>query len=319
MSTAHDIAEQAAQFVLGQLEQQQQQQQQQQQETQQTSCQPHSRRILVVGISGTQGIGKTTLTENLAAKLSAPPHCLRVHRLSVDDLYLTHAEQCALATAHPGNALLAHRGLPGTHDVPLGGQLLRAFRAGCTTLAVPRYDKARYGGQGDRTGWEQWSLTVGEEAQKGMVDVLLFEGWCLGFAALDGISLARAVNSAQPDSVLHRHSLAHLEVVNACLPAYETSWYSQLDLFIHLDPQSVDFVYAWREQQEQALRARTGTGMSILQVRAFVDTFMVGYGLWLPALRRKGLSAKTPGAPGVPTLRLTLDADRKIANVEQFV
>ena len=82
-------------------------------------CGPLAERIVaeqrppgfVVGICGSQASGKSTLTAVLRRLLE--DQGLRVASLSLDDLYLGHAERQRLAReVHP---LLAPRGVTGTH------------------------------------------------------------------------------------------------------------------------------------------------------------------------------------------------------------
>lgn len=72
----------------------------------------HSAPPLAVGLNGIQGAGKTTLVAALTLALKDEG----VHAVvcSIDDFYLTHGDQTALATQHPDNALVQHRGEPGT-------------------------------------------------------------------------------------------------------------------------------------------------------------------------------------------------------------
>ena len=83
---------------------------------------------VIVGVQGPQGSGKTFLTSILRETLQSAPHNLSVAVLSLDDLYLTHDGLVALAAAHPQNALLKGRGQPGTHDVPLGTEVLNKLK-----------------------------------------------------------------------------------------------------------------------------------------------------------------------------------------------
>src|SRR5581483_6267411 len=86
---------------------------------------------------------------------------------------------------HPGNPCLRYRGYPGTHDVALGEQVLDAL-AGLEPGAearVPRYAKGARGGRGDRAPASGWTRIVGP------VDVILVEGWMLGFSPVDEGSL----------------------------------------------------------------------------------------------------------------------------------
>ena len=69
----------------------------------------------IVGISGAQGTGKTSLSELLEKILKTKD--LNVVKFSIDDFYLTKMERQSLAiNVHP---LLQTRGIPGTHDTVL--------------------------------------------------------------------------------------------------------------------------------------------------------------------------------------------------------
>jgi D-glycerate 3-kinase len=69
-------------------------------------------RPFFIGLNGVQGAGKTTLVSALAHTLQEEIG-LETLVLSIDDLYLTHDDQVALAKEHPRNPLVQHRGEPG--------------------------------------------------------------------------------------------------------------------------------------------------------------------------------------------------------------
>ena len=194
------------------------------------------------------------------------------------DLYLTHADQLALAASAPHNKLLAGRGQPGTHDVALGTAVLHALRAlnaaAGTPLALPVYDKAAFNGAGDRA-----AQTV---EVRSPVDVVLFEGWCLGFAPLEASLLreryAAAVKRSEageaPPYFLD-HALEDLEDLNQRLAAYQQAWWVLLDAFVQLAPaaeqrEALETVFAWRGEAEVKMKAACGQGMSPEEVRTFV-------------------------------------------------
>ena len=52
------------------------------------------------------------------------------------------------------------------------------------------YDKSRFDGQGDRVEEGEWE-EVNNKGGKGMVQVVIFEGWCVGFKALTEERLER--------------------------------------------------------------------------------------------------------------------------------
>ncbi|KAI9599046.1 P-loop containing nucleoside triphosphate hydrolase protein [Syncephalis fuscata] len=271
---------------------------------------------IIVGLNGPQGIGKTTITRAVAAQLATAGH--EVHILSIDDLYLTHTDQHELATT-TANPLLAHRGLPGTHDIDLGKSILSAFRTGEQDIHVPVYDKSLYNGEGDRSFesiiWSKASLATATTAAAAP-RILLFEGWCLGFSPIDQSTLELQLASPTK-SILHQYSLAHLETINANLACYVDAWYPFIDLFVILEAEKLSSVYEWREQQEEALRQKNnGSGMSAAAIRSFVDVFMVGYLLWLSQLLQAGIRS-TDTQRNTPTLTLTFNHQREIIRTKQ--
>lgn len=72
-----------------------------------------------IGLNGVQGAGKTTLVSALQETLSQKEG-LQTLVCSIDDLYLKHEDQVALAQSHPLNPLVQHRGEPGTLLLCLG-------------------------------------------------------------------------------------------------------------------------------------------------------------------------------------------------------
>ncbi|KAL2754547.1 hypothetical protein ACRALDRAFT_1063351 [Sodiomyces alcalophilus JCM 7366] len=260
---------------------------------------PDRDRPFLVGLNGVQGIGKTTLVRSLAAALESHAHPTLV--LSIDDLYLRHADQRALAAANPDNALLQHRGQPGTHDLPLARRLFHDLLSRRPEqVRVPAYDKAAFGGQGDRAPESTW-----RSVRPGAVHIVILEGWCVGFRALPD-DAAVASRRALPSRTLAAHPLPHLLFVNDRLREYDALT-DLLDVFVHLDAEDTRYVYDWRREQEAALRAERGVGMSDEQVVRFVDGYYPAYELYSDALR----NGVFPGRPG-RQLRIVVGKDRKV-------
>ena len=81
--------------------------------------------------------------------------------------------------ANSGNPLLELRSNAGTHDVEFGLKALadlKACRSPDHVAAIPRYNKAAHQGRGTRAEPSAWPHIHGP------VDVILFEGWMLGFS-----------------------------------------------------------------------------------------------------------------------------------------
>lgn len=235
--------------------------------------------LLCVGVNGPQGGGKSTLTAALVELLAA--RGLDAATVSVDDFYLTHAEQRALAERHPGNPYLAVRGCPGTHEVALGERTLDALASRHDAeVRVPSYDKGAHGGEGDRHPEALWP------AQRTPLAVLFFEGWMLGFRPAGEGALADP----------------RLAPCDRALEGYG-GWLSRLHAFVHLDAREPSYVLRWRVDAERARREREGRGLSDAQALAYVERFLPAYATWTPRLREEPL---VPGA----SLRVELGEDR---------
>jgi D-glycerate 3-kinase len=220
-------------------------------------------RAFVLGVNGPQGCGKTTLTTALCRRLGELGK--RAVTVSVDDFYLTRAGQRALAAAHPANPYLRQRGYPGTHDVALGTRTLAALRSPAPgRVRIPRYDKSRHGGEGDREPPERWA-----EAETPL-DLVLFEGWMLGFPPV-------------PEQRLPSPALRE---INEALAAYR-AWNESLEGFLQLEPEDPRFVLGWRVEAEERMKAAGKPGMSEAAIRAYVEKFLPAYEIYLPALAER--------------------------------
>ncbi|KAJ3115723.1 hypothetical protein HDU96_000135 [Phlyctochytrium bullatum] len=270
-------------------------------------------RPLFVGISGPQGSGKTTLTTALVSELSNLG--LRTASMSLDDFYLTRAEQIKVSEAHPGVALLEFRGNPGTHDVKLLQEVLDGLKgtAGRQEVAIPQYSKSMHGGRGDRMDKSTWPVA------KLPLDVVLFEGWCVGFRP-PPVSIPSLVSTSPATSPLRRHPLEDLQLVVDNLSTLHTTLASRLDALIHVHPPSMQdleaWVHRWRQQQEDVLRERVGPENALTreQVREFVERFMPTYFMGMPALTAE--EERVPGAErdwkeGM-LLSISIDEERRV-------
>ncbi|KAK4099345.1 P-loop containing nucleoside triphosphate hydrolase protein [Parathielavia hyrcaniae] len=274
---------------------------------------PHPRPF-IVGLNGVQGVGKTTLVRALAETLQ-DREGLPTLVISIDDFYLTHADQLALAAAHPDNALLQYRGEPGTHDLPLLTQFLTSLTTTTTTnppkpTPIPQYDKSAFSGQGDRLPPSDWPTTDPANPPQ----VLILEGWCVGFRPLRPPSQveSRWKSSSPATGTLRRHKLEHLLQVNSALEDYDRVLNGALDVFVHIDAEDTAYVYAWRAEQEAQLRRERGdgAGMSEEEVVRFVDAYYPAYELFADGVR-EGVFRGEEGKKGCQ-LRLVVGRDRMV-------
>lgn len=238
----------------------------------------------VFGIAGLQGSGKSTLAAQVVALAQA--RGLRAATLSIDDGYLNPGERRRLArTVHP---LLATRGPPGTHDVALLCETLDAVRAGRATR-LPRFDKRH----DLRLPPSRWP-TIGPPVR--MLDLLVFEGWCLKVPTEDAAALATPVNALERDGDADG---TWRRWCNAALDRDYPALWARIDRLLWLHPPGFDVVADWRWQQEQA-RPGGGTRLSRAGVARFVQHF--------ERVSRQALRC----LPGIADHTWRLDAQRRV-------
>ena len=218
---------------------------------------------LMVGINGSQGSGKSTLAALLALMLHEK-HGLDTVTLSLDDFYLTRDARARLAEqVHP---LLATRGVPGTHDVPMLRDCLSTLRKlePGEHCRLPRFDKAA----DDRAGEASWPGVPGP------VDVVILEGWCVGSAAEPDAGLEVPVNELEAERDADGRWRRY---VNERLRTDYAAVFAELDALVFLQAPDFESILRWRIEQEQKLAAATeataGGVMNPRQVAAFIRYF----------------------------------------------
>lgn len=212
----------------------------------------------VLGICGAQGSGKSTIAAEIARRCRE--RGLRCAELSLDDLYLDGARRAELASVHP---LLRTRGVPGTHNVALGIELITALgRDGVVQL--PRFDK----GQDEPVPKDDWPRF------EGPADILILEGWCVGALPQDDDRLRQPVNileeTQDSQGIWRTYANSQLAGLYRCL-------FERINMLVMLKAPSFDVVAGWRIEQERGLRnacAKSGetlrANMSDHQIRDFV-------------------------------------------------
>jgi D-glycerate 3-kinase len=218
--------------------------------------------MLLVGLCGAQGSGKTTAGAALVELLASQG--LPAIALSIDDFYLPRAERAGLARrVHP---LLLTRGVPGTHDVELAQATIDSL-AGPEPLLLPTFDKSI----DDRVPRRAWREAAGRQR------IVILEGWCVGAHPQTPAELAEPVNALErnedPQGVWRGY-------VNAALAGPYRELFDRLAPLVLLAAPSFDVVRTWRSEQEAKLRERvigkggdTGRLMDESQLLRFISHY----------------------------------------------
>ena len=217
----------------------------------------------VLGINGAQGSGKSTLSSFLALALTHI-HQQRVAVLSIDDLYKTHDERQRMG--HEIHPLLVTRGVPGTHDVAMGLDLIHALKsaAATTVTRLPAFSKAI----DDRLPPDAWPCF------KGRPDIILFEGWCVGTTPEPESALIEPINRLEREEDRDGRWRRY---VNEQLQGSYADLFAQLDGLLMLKVPDMTRVIEWRTQQERQLSTQTAATDRRLLDAAAIERFIMHY------------------------------------------
>ena len=205
----------------------------------------------VIGLSGAQGSGKTTLATMLV--LWARQQGINASSVSLDDYYLSQQQRAVLAaTVHP---LLAIRGMPGSHDIE---QAIHDAKAvlGAEAIALPVFDKAL-------------DQPVGAKTPQ-RVDLLIVEGWCLGVTPQSPEQMWPAVNQLE---LFEDQNASWRTFVNQQLSGRYQQYWQLFSQLIWLKAPDWPAICRWRKLQEQQLWLRRGNGMTDAELERFMQSF----------------------------------------------
>ncbi|TNJ35356.1 kinase [Arenimonas terrae] len=213
-------------------------------------------RVPVYGVAGLPGTGKSTLAAQMVRLADA--RGIDALALSIDDFYLGRGARRGLARrVHP---LLARRGPPGTHDLPLALATLDALRRG-DAVALPRFDKLA----DTRRPPSRWIQPAR------LPQLLVFEGWFLKTPPESDAALRAPINALERE---HDADGRWRQWCNSALGDYAPLW-QRLDWLTWLQPPGFETVPGWRWQQERRMQSqRPGhAAMSRAQVGDFLQGF----------------------------------------------
>ena len=238
------------------------------------------KRPCMIGISAAQGCGKTTLVEYMKELFERDN--LKCAVMSLDDFYLTRSDQIKLTSDNNQNPLFKFRGNAGSHDLPLLMSTMQNFvnlnmnyNDNDNHIKIPRYNKLLHNGLGDRDVESNWEVITDPSD----VDVVLFEGWMLGFQSIDDSEIKEIENTSQhslvsPPLYPQPVNMTGISQVNEELKAYK-ALHELFDGWLVLAPEDISYVFQWRLDAE---RANFGDGgLSDEKIQDFVNQYMPAY------------------------------------------
>ena len=142
----------------------------------------NQKKTKVIGLTGGQGTGKSTIS-NILKIILKEAYQLETVIFSIDDFYKTLEERKLIAKKI--SPLFLTRGVPGTHDTEMLYKCIKNLKKGkFKDLMIPKFDKSI----DDRSSKKKW-LKV-----KKKPNVVIFEGWCVGVRAQKKKDLINPIN-----------------------------------------------------------------------------------------------------------------------------
>ena len=217
----------------------------------------------ILGLSGGQGSGKTTISSIISIILSKY-FKLNVFKISIDDFYKTRKKRLELSKkVHP---LLMVRGVPGTHDINVMLDFFKRIKEKkFKSIKLPRFNKAT----DDRYNKKLWYSV------KRRPDVIIFEGWCVGAKAEQNYSLKTPINSLEK---LKDQKQIWRRFVNKQLKSKYKKLYDQLNCLLFIKAKNFSLLRQWRIKQEKklSLKSKRSNKLKIMSDKEIIN-FMQTY------------------------------------------
>ncbi len=214
-------------------------------------------KIKIIGLSGGQGAGKSTIT-GILKFIFRINYGLELCVFSIDDFYKTKKERKEMSKKiHP---LFLTRGVPGTHDVTLLNRTFKNLKKKAfTTTLIPKFDKS----MDDRSNKSKWTKV------KQPPNIIIFEGWCVGARHQRDSALLKPINFIEKK---YDTNFKWRKKVNLELKKNYKKLFSKIDKLIYLKAPSFDHIFEWRLLQEQKLKltSKNKKTMSKAEIRKFI-------------------------------------------------
>ena len=216
------------------------------------------RETLILGFSGGQGSGKTTVTGILKIILKKF-FKRRIHVSSIDNFYKTLEDRNKISNKiHP---LLKTRGVPGTHDINLVKNFFTLIRKKkFKKIKLPKFEKA-----GDNRTKKKYWFNIKQKPE-----IVILEGWCVGAKPQSNSLIKKPINVLEKyedkDFIWRKH-------VNEKLKKEYKKVFAMIDNFIFIKIPNFNVVFKWRFLQESKLRKKLHSKKKIMsynEIKRFI-------------------------------------------------
>jgi D-glycerate 3-kinase len=218
-------------------------------------------RTLILGLSGSQGSGKTTVTSILQIILKKF-FKKNIYIISIDDFYKTLRDRNRMSQQK--HSLFKTRGVPGTHDINLiKNFFISVKRKKFKKIKLPKFNKSI----DDRSKKNYWH-NINKRPE-----IIILEGWCVGAKPQIISSLRKPVN------ILERHEdkdLIWRKYANEKLKKEYKEVFAMIDYFIFMKVPNFKIVFKWRLLQENKLRKKLHYKKKIMTYSA-IKRFIMFY------------------------------------------
>jgi len=218
-------------------------------------------KTLLVGLSASQGSGKTTVAAILSIILKIffkRNTCV----ISIDDFYKTLSDRKKMAENK--HLLFKTRGVPGTHDIGLIKNFFAATKKKkFKKIKLPKFNKSI----DDRLKKNNWHNI------KKKPEIVILEGWCVGAKAKSNSSLQKPINFLEKNE---DKNLIWRKFVNDRLKKEYKSVFAMIDHFIFMKVPNFKMVFKWRLLQEKKLKKKSNYKRKIMSYRE-IERFIMFY------------------------------------------
>ena len=215
------------------------------------------RKTKIIGLSGGQGAGKSTITGILKLILKKK-YGLNLCVFSIDDFYKKKLDR--LKMSKRTHSLFITRGVPGTHDITLINKTIKKLKQKkFRTVLIPKFDKSK----DDRFQKNKWQKIAVKP------DIIIFEGWCVGTTHQNNNELKRPLNLIEKK---YDENLKWRKTVNNLIKKRYKNIFNKIDKLVFLKVPHFNYIIKWRWLQEQKMKLTTKSKktMSKTEVKKFI-------------------------------------------------